>query len=147
MYLFIYQKKPWEKKALSLWRMLNLSLLSCLFQTPLTRVRPNPNNICLCPICPTGPQTSSSQQGSHWNGSGKASQADWVKLIILSRHNESISSAPQLSTSTVATHLVQLDFTQALCKGWQPWCGAVSFKQINLQSGETRHAYLGQRGD
>lgn len=112
------------------------------FRLGLDRQKPNNGILPVCPVCPWW--TPDSQQGSNWNGRWKASQADWVKLIILSRHNESISSAQQLSISTVATHLIQLNFTQALCKGWQPWCAAVSFKQINLHSGETLYAYLGQ---
>lgn len=52
--------------------------------------------------------------GSNWNSSQMPSQADWVKLIIFSCRNESISSAQQLSISTVAAHLIQLNFTQAL---------------------------------
>lgn len=60
------------------------------------------------------------------------SQADWVKLIIFSCRNESISSAQQLSISTVTKHLIQLNFTQDIFIADNLDVTAVAFKQINF---------------
>lgn len=99
-------------------------------------------------LCQASPQTTGQQctarlerlsqidprksPGSNWNSSQMPSQADWVKLIIFSCRNESISSAQQLSISTLATHLIQLNFTQALFIADSLDVTTDSFKQINF---------------
>lgn len=110
------------------------SSVSCVSFSTLGRPSPHTtagqsHSACLWRLSPVDLER---HQGSNWNSSWMPSQADWVKLIIFSCHNESISSAQQLSISTVATHLIQLNFTQALFIADNLDVAAVSFKQMNL---------------
>lgn len=127
--LFIHQvhlSKVWAHKTFQLEAQ-NIPLwgragwAGSLLEEDVGCQEPSPDTTSLSVSdCPR--QTPQSHQGSQWNSSWMPSQADWVKLIISSCHNESISSTQRLSISTVATHLIQLNFTRAPFYRWQPWC-------------------------
>lgn len=79
-------------------------------------------------VCPQ--KAPNSQQDLNWNGSWIPSQADWVKLIIFSCHNESISSALHINHRNISH---PTEFHTDPFKHHKPWCHSTDCHNIKVK--------------